>query len=285
MRYYVIIPAHNEAGFIHHALDSLLAQTLAPEKVIVVNDNSTDNTGEILQGYAAKHPLFHILNSRTAAKEHMPGSKVIHAFSKGLEAIHGDYDFMVKLDADLILPDHYFERIANTFSTDTTIGIAGGFIYELGPKGTWELNHPMDKDHVRGAFKAYSKPCFKAIGGLKSAIGWDTVDELLASYHGFSTHTDASLQVKHLRPTGKAYNPKARFLQGRAMYTMRYGFWITLIASLKMVAKQKKWGVFNNNIKGYLDAKQNKADFLISETEGRYIRRLRWARILEKLRP
>ncbi len=82
----------------------------------------------------------------------------------------------------------------------------------------------MDKDHVRGAFKAYSKACFKAIGGLKCAMGWDTVDELLAQYHGFKIHTDDTLKVKHLRPTGKAYNKKAKGLQGKAMYT--YALWI-----------------------------------------------------------
>ncbi len=48
-------------------------------------------------------------------------------------------------------------------------------------KGAWKLNHPMNKDHVRGAFKSYTKKCFKAIGGLKNSIGWDTVDEFLAS--------------------------------------------------------------------------------------------------------
>lgn len=285
MRYYVIIPAHNEGGFIHHTLDSLLAQSLAPQKVIVVNDNSSDNTGEILQSYKTKHTLFDVLDSCTSATEHMPGSKVIKAFSKGLDYIDGDYDFIVKLDADLILPDNYFERIANTFSSDATIGIAGGFIYELGPHERWELNHPMDKDHVRGAFKAYSKSCFKAIGGLKSAIGWDTVDELLAAYHCFSTHTDATLHVKHLRPTGKDYDPKAKLLQGRAMYTMRYGIWITLIASLKMAVKQKKCGAFKHNMKGYFEARKNKTPFLISDAEGHFVRRLRWTKIKGKLSP
>ena len=48
-----------------------------------------------------------------------------------------------------------------------------------GKDKSWQLNHPMNKDHVRGAFKAYIKNCFKAIGGLKKAMGWDTIDELL----------------------------------------------------------------------------------------------------------
>ena len=141
----------------------------------------------------------------------------------------------------------------------------------------------MDKTHVRGAFKAYSKPCFRAIGGLKQAMGWDTVDELLAQYHGFEIYTDPHLKVKHLRPTGHSYNKRARLLQGKAMYGMRYGFWITLIASSKMALKQRKRAAFIDNLYGYFRAKKDKESFLVSKEEGEYIRRLRWRNIKNKL--
>jgi hypothetical protein len=114
-------------------------------------------------------------------------------------------------------------------------------------------------------------------------MGWDTVDELLAQYHGFKIHTDDTLKVKHLRPTGKAYNKKAKGLQGSAMYTMRYGFWITCIASLKMALQQKKFSVLSDNLKGYFEAKKSKTPFLISKKEGSFIRKLRWANIRKKI--
>ncbi|MGB5646807.1 MAG: glycosyltransferase family A protein, partial [Muriicola sp.] len=41
MNYYIIIPAHNEEVFLREALESVLAQTKLPDKVIVVNDHST----------------------------------------------------------------------------------------------------------------------------------------------------------------------------------------------------------------------------------------------------
>ena len=282
MNYYVIIPAHNEAVYIRNTLYSLTAQSLKPKKVVVVNDHSTDETASIIAEFANKDSFFLQLDSKSDA-EHMPGSKVITAFNKGLALLDDNYDFIVKLDADLILPENYFEIIAEIFRKDQNIGVAGGFIYEQGAKEIWQLNHPMDKAHVRGAFKAYSKACFKAIGGLKCAMGWDTVDELLAQYHGFKIHTDDTLKVKHLRPTGKAYNKKAKGLQGSAMYTMRYGFWITCIASLKMALRQKKWTVLSDNLKGYFKAKHNKTPFLISKKEGAFIRKLRWANIRKKI--
>jgi glycosyltransferase involved in cell wall biosynthesis len=282
MDYYVIIPAHNEADYLTTTLDSLANQSLRPKKVVVVNDNSTDTTGEIIASYIAKDDIFHTRPLSSSA-EHMPGSKVIEAFNCGLELVDDTYDFIVKLDADVILPINYFEQIAKAFKTNPKTGIAGGFIYEQNQQWEWELKHPMDKQHVRGAFKAYSKSCFKAIGGLKSAMGWDTVDELLAQYHGFNTHTDDALKVKHLRPTRKAYNKKARGLQGQAMFAMRYGFWISLIASIKMTLKQKNWSVFADNMKGFFEAKKNKVPFLVSKKEGVYIRKLRWTNMRRKI--
>jgi glycosyltransferase involved in cell wall biosynthesis len=282
MDYYIIIPAHNEEAFLEGALQSIVDQKLLPKKVILVNDNSTDNTELIMDKFIEKKSFFNKLNT-TSSTEHMPGSKVINAFNKGLNLLDAEYDFIVKLDADILLPDTYFEKIASIFESNEKAGVVGGFIYEKNKKGEWELNHPMNKDHVRGAFKAYSKKCFKAIGGLKNAMGWDTVDELLVQYHGFSIITIDNLHVKHLRPIGDAYNKKAKLLQGKAMYTMRYGYIITLIASLKMALKQGKTNAFFDNMNGYKKAKKEKALFLVTPEEGQYIRNLRWKGIKKQL--
>ena len=282
MNYYIIIPAHNEGQFLMDTLQSVVIQTMPPKRIVVVNDNSSDNTEQIIDSFSAKYNFISKINVQSSAT-HLPGSKVVNAFNKGLEQLDDDYDFIVKLDADIILPDSYFEKVAKIFSTDAKIGIAGGFAYEEDKNGEWKLNHPMDKDHVRGAFKAYSKRCFNSIGGLKTAMGWDTVDELLAQYNGFNIYTDSNLHVKHLRPLGNAYNKKAKLLQGKAMFTMRYGFLITLIASIKMALKQKKPRAFLDNLQGYLLARKEKTDFLVSLAEGKFIRQLRWRKIKAKL--
>ncbi len=282
MQYYIVIPAHNEAAFLSDTLTSVLQQTLAPKKVIVVNDNSTDTTEEIIDHFSSKNSFFEKVNTQSS-QEHMPGSKVVNAFNKGLEKLGDDYDFLVKLDADIILPPDYFKEIARTFKEQPKVGIAGGFAYEQEADGSWKLNHPMNKDHVRGAFKAYTKTCFTAIGGLKSAMGWDTVDELLARFHGFEIHTNDALKAKHLRPLGDAYNAKAKLLQGKAMFRLRYGFWISAIASLKMAWKQKKPKAFIHNLQGYFKAKKEKSTFLVTKEEGVFIRALRWNGIKKKL--
>ena len=53
MKYYIVIPAHNEQDLIGLTLQSLVSQTVLPSKVVVVNDNSTDKTAEIASSNGA----------------------------------------------------------------------------------------------------------------------------------------------------------------------------------------------------------------------------------------
>lgn len=281
MRYYIVIPAHNEAKFIGPTLDSILSQTVLPAKVVVVNDNSTDATSEIVKRYTTGSDLISLINV-TSEAIHLPGSKVINAFYKGFKTLDDNYDFIVKLDADLILPAPYFETIISHFKSDSKIGMAGGFAY-IEKNGEWILENLTDKDHIRGAFKAYRKGCFLQIGKLKTAMGWDTVDELLCKFYGWKVVTDQSLKVKHLKPTGANYNKTARYKQGEAFYSLGYGFFITSIASAKLAMMKKKPLLFLDYISGFLKAKSSKKEMLVTAEQAKFIRSYRWKKMKKKL--
>ena len=281
MNYYIVIPAHNEEAFIALTLQSLSEQTLLPSKVVVVDDNSTDKTSEIVSDFASKFPFISLVK-KTSETIHLPGSKVIQAFHKGFETLDENYDVIVKLDADLILPKNYFETTINTFKSDSKIGMAGGFAY-IEKNGDWILENLTDKDHIRGAFKAYRKECFLQIGNLKPAMGWDTVDELLCKFYNWKVVTNPSLKVKHLKPTGANYNKTARYKQGEAFYTLGYGFIITSIASAKLALLKKKPLLFFDYIKGYLKAKSAKKSLLVTEEQAKFIRNYRLKKMKEKL--
>ena len=47
----ILIPAHNEEKMISSCIQSCLTQTRKPDEIIVINDGSTDNTGDILKTY------------------------------------------------------------------------------------------------------------------------------------------------------------------------------------------------------------------------------------------
>lgn len=282
MKYQIIIPAHNEEQFIEQTLESLVNQTSPPKNILVVNDNSTDGTQKIIDQFCLSHP--DLISSVSILSEaiHLPGSKVINAFNFGLQFVSEDYDIIVKADADLIFPTNYFETIIKHFQSDNTVGMAGGFAY-IEKNGDWILENLTDKDHIRGAFKAYRKATFKQIGGLKPAMGWDTVDELLCKFYNWKVVTNETLQVKHLKPTGANYNKTARYKQGEAFYSLGYGFLITAIASLKLAMRKKKPLLFIDYIHGFLKAKFSKKELLVTKEQARFIRNYRWKKMKEKL--
>lgn len=281
MNYYIIIPAYNEEAFIGLTLQSLVSQTVLPKKVVVVNDNSTDNTAQIVLDYAKENPFITLVNKSSSAV-HLPGSKVIQAFHKGFETIDDQYDIIVKLDGDLILPNNYFGTILDIFKKDSQVGMAGGFAY-VEKNGEWILENLTDKDHIRGAFKAYRKECFLQIGNLKPAMGWDTVDELLSKFYGWKVVTDASLIVKHLKPTGANYNKAARYKQGESFYTLGYGFLITTISSAKLAMMKKKPLLFLDYIKGFWKAKSANTPLLVTKEQAKFIRNYRLQKMKEKI--
>lgn len=281
MNYYIIIPTYNEEKFIALTLQSLVEQTVLPSKIVVVNDGSTDKTEEIVQSFVSKYPFITLVN-KTSDAIHLPGSKVIQAFQKGLATLDNDYAIIAKLDADLIFPKNYFETIIKHFESDSQIGMVGGFCY-IEKNGSWVLENLTDKDHIRGALKAYRKETFKQIGGLKAAMGWDTVDELLCKFYKWKVVTDETLHVKHLKPTGASYDKTARYKQGEAFYTLGYGFWITAIASLKLALKKKKPLLFMDYLKGFWKAKSSNKEMLVTNEQAKFIRKYRLKKMKEKL--
>ncbi|NNL79581.1 MAG: glycosyltransferase family 2 protein [Flavobacteriaceae bacterium] len=279
----IVIPVHNEEEFLPKCLESLVSQNRQPDELILVDDNSTDNSGEILDQYSEQYDWIKAIHIQSSS-DHLPGGKVIKAFQSGLKEVQSNFDIICKYDADIVFPENYIESIVGLFEADPKLGICGGLPY-IKVNGEWKFENIASRDHVRGPVKAYRKTCFEDIGGLKAAVGWDTLDVLLAEYHGWNVYTAKNLPVKHLKPTGKSYRKSARLLQGEAMYRMRYGLILSCIALGKGAFHRKQGAFLFNGIRGYFQASSNKPEYLVTEEEGRFIRDRRWKNIWKKLNP
>lgn len=283
MKICIVIPAHNEGEYLSKTLSSLTDQTLLPSRLIVVDDHSTDNTAEIANDFAGRFHWISVINHNAfdpgTGMTHSPGSKVIKAFQAGYKLLDNNYDLLCKFDADLIFPRDYLERIAEKFRQDPKCGMAGGFCYIV-KDGEWVLESLTGPDHIRGALKAYRKECYRDIGGLKPDMGWDTVDEMLARYHGWEVVTLPELRVKHLKPTGSKYGKGSGKLQGHAFRRMRYGWILSRIAALKLAFSKGNLRYFFDCMNGYAIYPES---YLVSKEEGKFIRRYRWRNIKKKL--
>lgn len=281
MNIYIVIPTHNEDSCIDQMLQSLVEQTVLPKHVVVVNDNSTDTTAAIISRYTKAFSWIKTIDIQSST-EHIPGTKVINAFYRGLDTLDSDYDIICKFDADIILPNDYLESVIALFKAGDNVGIAGGLAY-IEKNNTWVYETIASKKHVRGPFKAYRKECFEAIGGLKRSIGWDTLDVLLAQFYGWSIKTDSSLHVKHLKPTGQTYHKKSKYLQGEALYKMRFGIVLTLLSALKSAIARRSITYFVHTFQGYFNAQSKNIAPLVTEEQGEFIRELRWKGVKQKL--
>lgn len=276
----IVIPAHNEAAYLKDCLDSFVGQTRLPDEVIVVDDNSSDATFAIAQGFAQQFPWIKVFQ-RTSADEHIPGKKVVDTFNFGLQHT-AEFDLIGKFDADIILPANYFETVVNQFQANWKLGMCSGLLFVQ--KGNdWVYENIADNTHIRGPIKLYHKACFNKIGGLRPGVGWDTVDTLLAKYHGFETQTVLELKVKHLRPTGHGYSSKNYQAKGTALYKMRYGIVLTKVAALKMAWHAKSPCLYFQTIFGFLKAFFQQQVFYVSKAEGKFIRGYRWKGIWSKI--
>ena len=269
----IIIPAYNEEDLIGKTLDSLVQQSFKPSQIIVVNDNSTDTTPQVVQGFADDYPFIKLVN-RTSENKSMPGAKVIEAFNEGLAQAKNDPDVICKFDADLIFPSDYLEKLNDSFTKDEHLGMFGGVCTILqGDK--WQVESLTNLDHIRGALKAYRKACFDQIGGLKKAMGWDTLDELLARSNYWKVEVDPELKVKHLKPTAANYSKKLPLQFGRSIYRMRYGSLIGFLAIAKLASKKKSISFFALGCLGFIKAAFSNEQKLVTKEEGKFIRSYR----------
>lgn len=103
MKISVIVPAYNSENFISETLDCLLSQSIKDIQIVVVNDGSTDGTGEIINVYAKKHtnilPVFQKNAGVSAAR------------NKGIECAEGEY--ILFLDSDDLLGENALEQMCN----------------------------------------------------------------------------------------------------------------------------------------------------------------------------
>ena len=280
MKVCVIIPVFNEQDFIKKSVESLIDQTIKPAEVIYVNDNSTDNSKNIIKNLIGKCEWIRVIDHKSF-QEHAPGSKVIEAFNFGLKNLETQFDIICKFDGDIILPKNYIEKIIEIFNEKEKVGIAGGNLY-VQKNGKWIYENIAAKTHVRGPIKAYRAECFNDIKALKSSIGWDTVDVLLAQKKGWLIYTDKKLIVKHLKPTGQKYSLHSKILQGESLYKMRFGFILSILSLLKSSLNNYSLSRLFFGLIGYCVSFLKQKPFIVTDEEGVYIRNFRWKVIYKK---
>ena len=174
----IVIPARNEEKNLEEALRSVLAQDYPNVEIVVVDDRSTDRTGEILDRMAAADPRVRVVH----VTELPPGwLGKNHALELGSEGAGGD--FLLFTDADVVMEPTALRRAVarmearglDHLTSSPEIERAGLF-YEMFI-GTfavffamytkpWKVGDPKTSTHIGiGAFNLVRTSAYRAVGG------------------------------------------------------------------------------------------------------------------------
>jgi len=275
-RYAIITPAHNEGRFLPQVIPAIAAQVLPPVKWLILDDRSTDDTWDILTAAAARYAFVEPVRL-TGPPGRRVGPNVVHLFNQGLARLSKDLDFVVKMDADVILPGHYFATLLTRFAADPGLGLASGKTYTW-QQGAWVLERIADT-HVTGACKTYRRACLRDLGGLIPILGWDILDVVQSRRQGWKAQSFRDLPIYHLRLTGSAQGMlRANLSYGRCYYAIRAHPLFVLAKALYRAA-EKPYGLGFFILAGYVKAALNQEKRLANPGLATYLRKEQLTRL------
>lgn len=119
----IIVPVYNVEMYIHHCIDSILSQTYTDFELILVDDGSPDNCGNICDAYAQKDSRIRVI--------HQENSGLSAARNAGMEIANGEY--ILFCDSDDYVTPRWCETLITAASKELQSYIFGG-IQKVIPK-------------------------------------------------------------------------------------------------------------------------------------------------------
>lgn len=209
----VVVCTFNRADMLADCLRSLVEQSLDKGcyEVIVVDNNSTDNTRDIAESFIKELPNFRLVTEQVQG--------LAHARNRGWVEARGEYVAYIDDDGRAV-PD-WLDRIVKSFETVAPKPVAvGGEIhpfYEMSPPAwftddfelrTWGskpgfLHPPKLMIGFSGANMAFQRRVVAAYGGFSSSFG------MMGKKFGLGEETDLFFRI-HLQEPHFWYDPAIR---------------------------------------------------------------------------
>jgi glycosyltransferase involved in cell wall biosynthesis len=219
MRYVLVTSARNEGRFIEGTIRSVVAQTRLPERWVIVNDGSTDDTAAIVGRYRERHSWIELLQ-RPVRKERSFAGKA-HAVNAALERVAPlQFEVIGNLDADVSFEPDYMAFVMEKFAADPELGVAGTPFTEEGYDSTKDSFE--GENYVAGPCQLFRYNCFRKIGGYvpNRAGGVDWIAVMTARMQGWKVRSFPEKRFHHHRSMGTAEKGKlsALFAYGQKDY-------------------------------------------------------------------
>ena len=141
----VIIPAYNHERFVGAAVESVLGQSHRDVELIVINDGSTDRTGEVVQSYGDDRIVYRYQDNRDA----------YNTINRGLSMVTGDYVAILNSD-DVYFPARLERLIAARLETGAeclftdVVPISDEGEEFTDPAFGWNVWHRKNREFLQG---------------------------------------------------------------------------------------------------------------------------------------
>jgi len=271
MNLVIITPFRNEGKSIVNTIESIIKQSIHPNKWILIDDGSDDDSPEIVKNYQNKYPFIHYYRRKQSSQSRATGNNVVEVFNEGLEELESlniRWEIVSKFDADLMIDrNDYLEFLLNKFSEFPKLGIASGVTY-IKTEDNKKIIESVHRWHTQGQTKFYRKECLKAMGGLKPFKGWDGIDDILARDNGYITEKFFEQEIWHIYPTqtrsAEGGFKKGLLREAMGYRNMGYPFYMYIFKSLKLI---KDRGLYSGLLYFYYGLKAQKNKPLVTKAE------------------
>lgn len=286
MRLAVVVPFLNEAEVLGRLLSSIEAQERRPERLLLVDDGSEDGSQSLAVAFAERHPYARAMQRprRDRASDRLGRASELLAFQWAVEQLDLAWEVVAKVDADLELPPCALRHLLERLEEDRRLGIAGAFLSERDEAGD-ARRIVIPERHVHGATKFYRRACFEQIAPVPPILGWDTIDELTAQLHGWTTRSFAlpGGDPLHLRPRG-AYDGRLRAHRrwGACAYAFGEPLPVTVLLAARQLASRRPVAEPANYVAGWLGGALRRQPRAAAEVRA-FARGRQYARMRDRL--
>ena len=139
----VIMPVYNGEKFLRESIDSVLNQTFSDFKLLVLNDNSTDNTAAIIESYEKQDDRVTVI---TKTKNEGPAN----LRNEGIEK--SETEFIALLDADDIAQPSRFQKQIDFLNKNPDVGVCGTWFTFFGEMKNKTVKHAVTHDELKVQF-------------------------------------------------------------------------------------------------------------------------------------
>lgn len=137
----VLVPVYNGENFLGKAIESLIDQTYKNIEIIIVNDGSTDRTGEIIRSYMKKDERIILLNNNE-------NIGIPKSLNKALAIARGKYIARLGAD-DIAFPERIHTQV-EFMESHPEIGVLSSNSYIIDDVGNIqrEIHYPESHEHI-----------------------------------------------------------------------------------------------------------------------------------------